>query len=339
MTNAALSLVPDPAAAPALRWGIIGPGSIARRFAREIPLYTRSQVAAIGSRDIARAQGFAEEFGVERAYGSYEELVQDPDLDAIYVASPHSAHHDHALLALEAGKPVLVEKAFAISAAEAEEVFASARRHGLFCMEAMWSRFLPHYAQLRHLVAAGTLGDLLYAIGVHAQSLNLDPAWRMMNPALAGGALLDLGVYPLSLFHMLLGVPDAIVAQGVRTQSGVDLNESITLRYGPRTVALAYNDMGARGRNSLALVGSEAHIDIEDWFYTPKDLVLTTGDAEPTVLRTAVEGGFQFEAAEAARQITAGALESPLMTWQDTLDVLRIMDEVRRQLDVRFPQE
>jgi len=331
--------VPDPMLAPSIRWGILGAGGIARRFAREIPLYTTSTVVAVGSRDLARAQGFvAEMYGQTsptRAYGSYDELVAQPDLDAIYVASPHSEHHDHAILALEAGKPVLVEKAFTLNVAQAEAVFAVARRQGLFAMEAMWSRQLPHYSALRQLVVSGELGDLQSILGLHTQSLNLDPAWRMINPALGGGALLDLGVYPLSLFHFLLGVPETIAANGVLTASGVDLRETVVCGYGQRQ-AVAYNDMAAAGRSTAQILCSGGRIELGDSFYGPQDLVVTPLGGQPRTLPTRVDGGFQYEAAEVARCLAAGRTESDLMTWRDTIEVMAMMDEVRRQLGVRY---
>lgn len=329
--------VPDPAAAPALRWGIMGPGGIARRFAREIPAYTASRIHAVGSRSETRARAFADEFGIDKAYGSYEALVADPDVDAVYVASPHSEHRDHALLALEAGKPVLVEKAFAADAAQAGEVFDAARRRGLFAMEAMWSRFLPHYRTLNALVEAGALGEIVSAYAVHCQSLDMDPARRLVNPALAGGALLDLGVYPISLFHLLFGVPSEIFATGVLTDSGVDRRETVVLRYAGLD-ATGIHDMTAQGLSNACITGTSARIEIGDWFYTPNDLVLRPLGGEAQVLPTRVEGGFQFEAAEAARCIAEGRLESEIMTWRDTLDVMATMDEVRRLLGVRFPE-
>jgi len=329
---------PDPAAAPALRWGILAPGGIAHRFAREVGAHTRSVIAAVGSRDLGRARRFADQYGIARAHGSYEDLVADPDIDAVYIASPHSEHHDHAVLALTAGKPVLVEKAFTLNEAQAAAVFALARQKQLFVMEAMWSRFLPHYARLRQLVADGRLGELRHVTAIHAQSLSLDPLGRFMNPAVGGGALLDLGVYPLACCHMLLGVPDSLVTLGVVAPTGVDRAETIALRWGD-TLGTAVADCAGAGLSSLAVVGTAGRVDVPDWFYTPQDLVFTPRGGEPTVLPTRVEGGFQFEAAEAARQIAAGALESPWMTWQDTLDVMRTMDEVRRQLGVRYPQE
>jgi predicted dehydrogenase len=337
-----IAVVPDPRSAPAIRWGIIAPGSIARRFAREIPTYTASSIVAVGSRDLGRAESFAQDFGIPRAHGSYEDLVADPEVDAVYVASPHSEHRDHAILALEAGKPVLVEKAFTINARQAGEVFAVAERRGLFVMEAMWSRFLPHYQTLKKLIDEGDLGAIRTVMASHCQSLNLDPAWRMWNPALAGGALLDLGVYPLSCFHYLFGRPSAIVASGILTESGVDLKETITLRYGTDVLAAAINDMSAAGVNRLSIVGDAGRADVADWFYTPQDIKLTRFRESiegPERLPTATEGGFQFEAAEAARCIVAGKTESSIMSWQDTLDVMVTMDEVRRQLGAHFPGE
>jgi predicted dehydrogenase len=295
-------------------------------------------VLAVASRDAGRAADFARQFGVHRAYGSYQQLVEDPEVDAVYIASPHSEHAAHAEMALLAGKPCLVEKAFTVNAAQARRVFACARSQGLFCMEAMWARFLPHYAALRRLVARGELGQLVGLLASHAQSLDPDPTARLWNPALAGGALLDLGVYPLSLAQMLLGRPERITAQGQLTATGVDLWESVSLSYG-RSWAVLAHDMGAAGANHASIIGAAARVDIPGWFYQPADLVLTRSGEEPEVLATQVAGGFQYEAAEAARQIKAGALESEIMPWADSVAVLEIADEVRRQIGLRYPVE
>lgn len=338
-TGALAAGVPDPMDAPPIRWGVLAPGGIAARFAAEIPAYTRSRIVAVGSRQMGRAQTFvAKNLGGSgvRAYGSYEELVADRQVDAVYVASPHAQHRDHAIMALQAGKHVLVEKAFALSAAQAEEVFAVAAREGLFAMEAMWSRFLPHYHAMRSLVAGGELGEVRMILGVHAQSLNLAPGWRLMNRSLGGGALLDLGVYPLSLFHWLLGVPDRIDATGTMTATGVDLRETITCWYGDR-MAVAYDDMAANGRCCLQVVGTAGRLDVADRFYTPQDLVLTDAGGVTRVVVPAVAGGFQFEAAEVARCVAAGLTESAVMSWRDTVEVLRMTDEVRRLLGVTYP--
>jgi predicted dehydrogenase len=330
---------PDPAAAPALRWGVLGTGGIAHRFAREIPAFTASKIAAVGSRSLDKARAFAAEMDVPRAYGSYAELVADPELDAVYVASPHSEHHDHALLALQAGKPVLVEKAFARSAAEAREVFAAAQERGLFAMEAMWSRFLPHYRSVVAAVRDGVLGDVVAIAAQHGQHLVFGPEHRLWNPALAGGALLDLAVYPLSLIHALLGAPDEVHAFGSLTGLGVDAAETLVVRHGPVTTSVAQASMLTAMANQATISGTLGRIDIERTFYNPADAVLTLHDGSVERLPGRHQGGFQYEAAEVARQVAAGRTESPVMPWQDTIEVMEMMDEARRQLGVVFPGE
>jgi predicted dehydrogenase len=331
--------IPDPSEAPAINWGIIAPGHIANRFTREVHQYTKSRVLAVGSRDLARAQVFANEYGIERAYGSYIQLVNDPDIDAIYVANPHSEHHASAMLALDAGKPVLVEKAFAMNAAQAEEVFAHAAAGNLFACEAMWSRFLPHYPAARWLIENGELGDVNGIHADHAQFLNLAPEGRLMNPSLAGGALLDLGIYPMSLIHYLLGAPVDVHAEGVLTATGVDLREAITLHFAGGRYAQSYVDMGAKGTNAVTITGTKGRIDIPGWFYQPQDVTFTPLDGDPVVLPTKVEGGFQYEAAEAARCVRDGRTQTDIISWSDTVAVLRVTDAIRAQLGVEYPQE
>jgi predicted dehydrogenase len=249
--------VPDPTDAPGLRWGILGPGGIARPFVDEVQRHTKSKTVVVGYGDLGRAERFAAQFGIKRAHGPYGQLVSDPDIDAIYIATPNSRHHRHALMALAAGEPVLVEKPFALNAAQAREVFDLARRQYLFVMEAMWSRCLPHYAKLRQLTASGDLGEPLTALADHQQSLALADGSRLTDPTLGGGALLDLGVYPPSLFHMLLGPPDQVTAVGSPAASGVDLNEAVIPRYGARTLAVALSDSGATGLTGFSLVGTK----------------------------------------------------------------------------------
>jgi len=333
-----LPTAPDPLDAPPLRWGILGAGGIARRFAREVPAHSSGQVVAVGSRDAARATAFAEEHGIARAHGSYVELVADPDVEAVYVASPHSEHRDHALLAIEAGKHVLVEKAFTRSAAEARDVFAAARERGVFVMEAMWTRFLPHMIAIRHLVETGALGEVVSLHADHGQRLDHDPAGRMLNPALAGGALLDLGVYPVSLAHDLLGVPDSVLASGALSDTDVDGQETMLLRYGTRTLAVCSATLWARTPTRAAISGTEAMIEVDGPFYTPTSFTVHRGSEHITV-RSEVAGGFEYEAAEVARCVREGRTESPTMSWADTLAVLETMDEVRRQIGVVYPGE
>lgn len=329
---------PDPADAPALRWGILAPGGIARRFAAEIPQFTASTIAAVGSRSAERAGEFAAEFGIGRSYGSYADLVNDPDLDAIYIASPHSEHREHALLALNAGKPVLVEKAFTRNAAEAREVFDVAASRGLFAMEAMWSRFLPHYRAVVEAVRAGSLGELRSVAAQHGQFL-LGRNERLFAPELAGGAMLDLTVYPLSLTHALLGVPDRIHAVGNLSERGVDLSETILLSCGAATTAVAQASLETAYENQALIAGTAGRILMDRTFYGPTDVTIELLDGRSERLPLNHGGGFQFQAAEAARCISLGKSSSDLMTWQDTVEVMEIMDEARRQLGVVLPGE
>jgi predicted dehydrogenase len=201
-----------------LRWGIIGTGGIARAFAADLELTGSGTVAAVGSRSLEKARAF----GFGRAHGSYEALVADPDVDVVYVATPHPMHHANARLALEAGKPVLVEKAFTMNADEAKDLVSLARERELFLMEAMWTRFLPHMAEIRRLIADGALGEIVTVLADHGQWFPQDPAFRLFAPELGGGALLDLGVYPVSFASMVLGTPERIVTLSTPAFTGVD---------------------------------------------------------------------------------------------------------------------
>ena len=205
-----------------LRWGVIGTGLIAGVFAGDLELTDSGRVVAVGSRQIESAERFAQRFDVPNRHASYRALVEDPHVEAVYVATPHPMHRDDALLALRAGKPVLVEKPFTMNASEAREVVAAAREAGLFLMEAMWTRFLPHIEQVRRLLATGVLGEIVSLSADHGQWFERDPQTRFFSPALGGGALLDLGVYVVSFASMVLGTPERIVAIDDPAFTGVD---------------------------------------------------------------------------------------------------------------------
>lgn len=334
-----MAAVEDPRTAPPLRWGILGPGGIAHRFAREALAYTSQRVTAVGSRTLERAQAFAHEFGIPRAHGDYRALVEDPDVDVVYVATPHSEHRANALLAIEAGKSVLVEKPLTRNAAEAREVFDAATDVGVFVMEAMWSRFLPHTAEIKEAVERGAVGEVVGLWADHGQMLNLGPAHRLLNPALAGGALLDLGVYPLSFAHLVLGAPTKVTAVGQLTETGVDGHATVVLTYGPRTQAVVDTTLWAPTPCTAWVVGEEGRIEVDRTFYAPTTFRIARLDGTTWTYDGRVKGGFQYQIAEAARRIAEGELESPLRTRQDTLDVMAVMDEVRSQLGVVYPGE
>lgn len=331
--------VPDPRDAPAIRWGVLGPGWIAHHFAVDLLRHTSSTIAAVGSRSLERAQAFASEFDVPHAHGSYGELVADPDVDVVYVATPHAFHRDQAILALRAGKPVLVEKSFTRSVPEALDVFRVAAERGLFAMEAMWTRFLPSTAAVHRLIASGAIGPVVSVSADHGQRLDADPAGRLMNPALAGGALLDLGVYPIAYAHDILGAPSAVEARGTLTQTGVDGQESVVLSYPGRAQATLCATLWAKTPTVAYIAGPDGWIEVPSGFYSGGSPILHPADGTLQPTDTVSDKGYAYEAAEVARCLRAGAQQSAREPWQATLEVLAILDEVRRQVGVRYPGE
>ncbi len=335
-----MTLTPDPRTAPPLRWGILAPGGIAAVFADAVSKYTRGQVVAVGSRNRDRAERFATHHGIPTTHSSYRALVEDPQVEAVYVASPHSEHREHALLAIKAGKHVLVEKSIARSAAETQEIVDAARAAGVFLMEAMWTRFLPHVEALRDVIARGEIGEVVSVIADHGQNMGHLPAeHRLHNPALAGGALLDLGIYPVSFAHDLLGTPDRIQATGSLTQTGVDGQVSIALGYGERSQASLHTTLWSRTATTAVIAGTAGRIEIDTDFYRPTSFRVLGLDGSWWSYDREVDGGFQFQAAEVARRVAEGATESPRITWEDSLSVMRTMDEVRRQIGLVYPGE
>jgi len=338
----AASTVPDPMEAPAIRWGVLAPGGIANTFAAAVHEGTRSRVVAVGSRSPERAQDFAGRHGIERAHGSYADLVADSDVDAVYVASPHSEHHEHALLALRAGKPVLVEKAFTRSLREADEVLEIASAAGLLAAEAMWSRYLPHYDVIRRTVEAGTLGEVVLVDADHGQRLWPDGPARLSQPELAGGALLDLGVYPVSFADHVLGGLEGVAARGVLTELGVDATTTIEARGPSGAIAHLWCSMAAATSCPARVVGTRARLEVQGRFYNVRSRVRLIGPDEQLLDEFVPEvatHGFRFEAAEVARALAAGRLETESMPWAATRRVMAAMDEVRRQVGVVYPGE
>jgi predicted dehydrogenase len=329
----------DPTSAPAVRWGILGAGGIASVFTEAVARHTMSAVVAVGSRSQGRADEFAGRHAIATAHGSYEALVADPAVEVVYVASPHSEHLEHALLAIAAGKHVLVEKAFTVNAAEAEQVFEAARAAGVFVMEAMWTRFLPHVVVMRDVLARGEIGDLVGVIADHGQNMGHHPVThRLHDRALAGGALLDLGVYPVSFSHDLFGTPDRVSAIGALTATGVDGQVSMALGFGAMQASL-HTTLEANTATTAVVFGTHGRIDVEGRFYAPTRFTVVRDDGTRWTYDGIVDGGMQYEAAEVARCVAAGMSQSPLMTWQGTLEVMRTMDEVRRQIGLTYPME
>ncbi|HEY3751178.1 MAG TPA: Gfo/Idh/MocA family oxidoreductase [Pseudonocardiaceae bacterium] len=315
------------------RWGILGTGGIANTFATDLQRTDSGEVVAVGSRSKESADRFADEFGIGNRHGSYESLVADPDVDVVYVATPHPLHHDNAVLALRAGKPVLVEKPFTMNADEARDVVRVARETGLFAMEAMWTRFLPHIAVIRKWLADGVLGDVVTVTADHGQWFAEDPAFRLFAPELGGGALLDLGIYPVSFASMVLGTPNRIVAIGDPAFTGVDAQTSMLFGYEGGAQALLTCTLRAKSPTRAAIVGTKARIELEGDFYAPTAVSLITRDGETTTVESDHEGrGLRHQADEVARLLAAGELESPLMPLDETISIMATMDAVLEQI-------
>jgi predicted dehydrogenase len=312
-----------------LRWGIIGTGSIAHTFARDLALVAGGDLVAIGSRTPAGAAAFAREFDVDRAHGSYESLVADPEVDVVYVATPHPLHHDNARLALAAGKPVLVEKPFTMTADEARDLVALARGSGLFLMEAMWTRFLPHVVAIREILARGELGEIVGVEADHGQWFDAVPTSRLFAPELGGGALLDLGVYPVSFASMVLGVPSRVSALVTAASTGVDAQTSMLFGYDGGAQAVLTCTSRARSATRASIVGTEARLDVEGDFYAPSSFdVVTRGGTRTRHDFDTVGRGLHYEAAEVTRCVLEGRAESLAMPLDESVAVVATLERV-----------
>jgi predicted dehydrogenase len=324
-----------------IRWGIVGTGGIAAAFAADLHLLPDASLVAVGSRSQASAEEFGARFDVPNRHASYGELVSDPDVDAVYVATPHPGHYEAAMSAINAGKAVLVEKPFTLNAKEAQSLIEAARSHGVFLMEAMWSRFLPHFGRVRELLAAGALGDVRVVIADHNQWFARDASHRLFDPALGGGALLDLGVYPVSFASMVLGAPTRVTAVSDLAFTGVDATTSAILQYDSGAHSVLTTSLEVAGPTRAVIVGTDARIEIDGTFYAPTSIRLIGRDG--TVLETfdgAVEGrGMGGEAAEVMRCMRAGALESDVLPLDETLAIMDTLDEIRRQIGLTYPGE
>jgi predicted dehydrogenase len=332
----------DPQDAPSLRWGILATGWIAQQFTGTLLKNTGQQVVAVGSRDRDKAAQFASRYGIAGVYGSYEELVAAPEVDIVYVATPHSEHHANALLAIAAGKHVLVEKAFTRSAAEAREVIEAAKGAGVFVGEAMWTRYLPRTDVVRQLLEDGVLGELVTVIADHGQLMPVNPVGRLYNPALAGGALLDLGIYPVSYSSFVLGTPTAITAVGRLTTTNVDGQVSAILSSASGAQAVVDTTLWAKTPTAVIISGSAARIELAGEFYSPGPVDLISQPGERVHWdNNPIPGheGLCYQAVDAARRISEGALESALLPLAETLSIMETLDAIRAQVGLVYPGE
>ncbi len=322
-----------------IRWGVVGPGRIAEKVVQDFAVVEGARAVAVASRSLERAQDFAGRHGIERSYGSYAELLRDPDVDVLYVATPHPQHAAVALAAIDAGKALLVEKAFTATSAGARDVVARAQERGVFVMEAMWTRFQPAVVALRELVRDGAIGEVR---GVQADlgvQREFDPDDRLFALELGGGALLDLGVYVVSFAQMLLGTPDTVRATGSQYPTGVDAEASLLLGWEDGRSAILSTSLRCALPGQARVFGTKGWVDVLPRFHHPQTVVLHRDGAEPeTITRPQDGGGYSHELAEVTACLQAGRTESAVMPLADTLAVQDVLEQACLQLGVHHAE-
>lgn len=324
-----------------MNWGIIGAGSIARQMAKALNFVEEANLLAIGSRTLEKAQKFADDFHIERAYGSYEELVKDQDIDIIYVATPHSEHYENVKLSLQHGKHVLNEKAFCANKKQAEELVSLAKEKGLFLMEAVWTRYQPAAQAIQKAVQDGVIGDVHMLKAELCFLLNRDKNCRLLNPNLAGGALLDVGIYPVTMASLLFGNhPEKILTDAFIGETGVDERDSINLFYEGGKIASLVGAIDTEGSNTAYIYGTKGQIIIpQDW--CPESFTVKTyADQKEVTYHMPFEcNGYEYEVRHLMSCIEEGKMESDIMPLSCTLEIMDLLDQIRAKWGLRYPFE
>ncbi len=322
-----------------IRWGILGTGKIARAFANALQDTPGAILAGVASRGIDGARAFAADFGDAAAFGSYQALADAPGIDIVYIATPHPMHAENAMLALNGGKAVLCEKPFTMNRRQAERIVALARAKKLFLMEAMWTRFTPALAAVRDILASGEIGEPRQVICDFGFAAPQDPAHRVNNRALGGGALLDLGIYPLSIAAALLGPVAAVVAQAEMGPTGVDLQTAFSMRHEGGGMSVCSCSLNARTPAELTVSGTLGHVRMNTMFHRATTVTVTTEAAARTIATPYLGNGYVHEAIEAGRCMRAGLLESDAIPLHETLHLMGVLDDIRAQIGLRYPAD
>ena len=327
------------------RWGIIAPGKIAAKFADALHAVDSAELYAVASRSSERARSFAEIHGASQWYGDYTELVKDEDVDIVYIASPHTFHAEQAVLALTHNKPVLCEKPITVNHSQANELFDQAKRNNLFCMEALWTRFMPVFEKIDEWIATDQIGEVQMIRANFGFSFEFDPKGRLFDPNLGGGSLLDLGIYPLTFAQMVLRdlSPSKVSAIATKGSTGVDENLGMLLQYDSGVIATLSSTTRANTGYIATIIGTKGKIEVP-MFWCAQSAELYSTDRAEEVLVDKAEfphfcNGYEWEIQEAQRCLANRQLESTKMTWQSSLDVMKIMDEVRKQINLSYPDD
>jgi predicted dehydrogenase len=323
-----------------IRWGILGTGAIAAAFATALRQVTDATLFAVGSRSQTSADDFAQTHDLIRAFASYAELAADPDVDVVYIASPHTAHFEHTMLCLGAGKHVLCEKPFALNSTQTEQMVALAKHNGLFLMEAMWMRFIPLIIELRRRVDAGEIGQVRMIQADFGFRAPRNPHSRLFNPELAGGALLDLGIYPLAFSALLLGAPTEITSLANIGTTGVDEQSAYVLKHEGGELSVLASALRTQTSMSAWVYGTDGRIHLPKQFWRAKEMVLYRNEMQPESIHLPYTGnGYQFEAQEVVDCLRDGKTESEIMPLRDSESLMGTMDTIRRQWGLTYPNE
>lgn len=322
-----------------IRWGILATGHISDKFAQALTDQPDAVIVAAGSRSQEHADAFGSKWNVPYCYASYEQVVAHPDVDVVYIGTPHSLHSQNMQLALEAGKHVLCEKPFTINAEEARRSIAIARARGLFLMEAMWMRYLPAIRQASQWIREGAIGELRLVEACFAMPIPYDPQHRLYNPDLGGGALLDMGIYPISLAVMLLGLPDTVLSRASMGETGVDELNTTIFGYTNGASAVLISTQRLFKPNEAYIVGTGGYIKIHNRFFRATRLTLDDGEKELTVERPFESNGYVHQIREVHACLRAGELESSIMPLDESLAIMALMDRIRAQWGLVYPGE
>ena len=308
-------------------------------MAQALKLTPDSELLAIGSRSKEKAEAFGSAHNIPRRYSSYEELARDPDIDIVYVASPHNLHKDNTILCLEHGKAVLCEKPIAVNAREAEQMVRTAREKKLFLMEAMWTRFLPIMTKLKEQVDAGAIGEIRMIMADFGFRASADPASRLFNPELAGGGLLDVGVYTVALASWIFGEPTRVVSMAHIGETGVDEQCAGILGYDNGRLAIVASAVRTGTPHEATLSGTDGTIRVHTPWWCPSRMTVTAGGKSELIEAPFGDNGFEYEASEAVRCLLGGKLESEVISLDESLSIMRIMDTMRGQWGLKYPME
>jgi predicted dehydrogenase len=324
-----------------IRWGILGAGSIAKKLAADISLVDNAKLVAVGSRSTEKASAFAKEFDVTHVHYSYEELAKNPEVDVIYVATPHSHHHEHTLMCLESNKAVLCEKAFAVNYRQAKEMTDKGREKNLFLMEAMWTKFLPHYNKMKSIVDSGQLGTISSVLINFGFRPRIPVPERLFDPALAGGTILDIGVYNVFIAMSVLGRPDEIEAYMTPAHTGVDEQCSVLFKYKNGTMAQLFSSFVAHLPTEADIHGSDGRLRLTHRFYAPEstlEFYPERMDSKQIVpFDNALKGwGYHYEVKHVCECLENNLKESPVMTLNNTLALMEVLDEIRMKAGIRY---